>query len=482
MQTLIAMLSTENAASALSDLTAESKKLASRKELDGLLGDRAAVMELLDDPSPKVRKNAARLLGALSHPEDAAALAYALKREQTRFVVPSLLLALGSVGGDCAREALAAYTPPDPEDETQRKHCAEIAEAYNKARSALAASDAAPLPVYEPAGVVTHLLVAPEGFSEMLLGELQALGYAPQPHPQGALVQTDNLQKLFRARCFTEALIPIQSGVALDPEAIAAASRAYLTLPWRIELRGYTGSRTDLIRALCAAIGPGNSPSRYALELRIVCHAALCDLYLRATSVPDGRFAYRRRAIPASIAPATAACLARLAADAWQQGQADASSHAAPRVLDPFCGSGTLLFELEKYIRCASLTGVDLSPNALSAARENAFKARSKAKLIQKDILKFEPGPAYDIVLSNLPFGNRVGTHENNKPLYRAFVARLPEFLAENGVAVLYTMEYELLMKCIQHTPALTLASTQRTEAGGLLPWIFVVKRTQQAK
>lgn len=46
----------------------------------------------------KLRKNAARLAGALKDPLDAAPLAEALLRERRRLVRPSVILALGAIG------------------------------------------------------------------------------------------------------------------------------------------------------------------------------------------------------------------------------------------------------------------------------------------------------------------------------------------------------------------------------------------------
>ena len=70
-----------------------------------------------------------------------------------------------------------------------------------------------------------------------------------------------------------------------------------------------------------------------------------------------------------------------------------------------------------------------------------------------------------------------VGNHEDNGRLYDRFVRRLPELLSPGGTAVLYTMEYKLLKGCLDRTRGLTLRERKRTEAGGLLPWIFVVDR-----
>ena len=464
----------ESAASALSELIAAATAKAGRAEIDALLPDRAVLYGLLTADAPKTRKNAARLLGALGHPEDGERLADALLREQTRFVVPSLLLALGKVGGARACEAVSDYVLPQPKDEAETKHCAEIAEALRKAKSRLA--PAAPPPVYEAKEARDALLVAPEGFSDMLLSELTQLGFAASKHPRGALVHTKELQRLYKARCFSELLLPIAENVPVSPEAIARAAKGELTLPWRAELRGYEGDRRAFIRRLAELLGGENDPSHYALELRIECGGNACDVLLRPASIPDGRFAYRVRALPASIAPATAACLARLAADTWE-GVCEEHADRRPTALDPFCGSGTMLLELSRYCPCETLLGSDTAKFALDAARENAMAAHIRLDLIQKDAARFTAKRPFDIVLSNMPFGNRVGTHESNEPLYRAFVERLPALLNENGVAVLYTAEYRLLEKCLKHAPGLTLTRSLRTEAGGLLPWVFVLQK-----
>ena len=48
--------------------------------------------------------------------------------------------------------------------------------------------------------------------------------------------------------------------------------------------------------------------------------------------------------------------------------------------------------------------------------------------------------------------------------------------LRRGGVAILYTMEYTLLKKLIREHPGLRLVTEVRTEAGGLMPAVFVIK------
>ena len=62
---------------------------------------RFCAMLLSDDA--KLRKNTARLMGALEREADAPRLIDALGREQTRFVRPSIILSIGAIGGETAQ-------------------------------------------------------------------------------------------------------------------------------------------------------------------------------------------------------------------------------------------------------------------------------------------------------------------------------------------------------------------------------------------
>ena len=455
-------------AGALSALTALAKKQAGRQAIGRLLSDRAGVYAALNSADPKARKNAARLLGALESPADAKALAGALEKEATLFVVPSILLSLGSVGGADAKRALAAYIPPDAKDETEQKHVLEIRAALEKALATFEKD--VPLPVRTKLPAPREVLViSPEGFSSILRDELAALGFAGEEYTDRVYVHTDDLKTLFTVRCAQEILLPASPRIPLDPEKIALAVGELLTRPYRVELRGYRGDRAAIIRKITLALGGGDNPSRYAEELYVDVFGKECTLYIRPCNVPDTRFSYRKHTLPASIHPVTAACLARYALSF--------TGKPAVHALDPFCGSGTLLFELEKAAPGSLLLGADISQMALAAARENARLAHSKARFLQKDACMLDAREPFDLILTNMPFGNRVGTHESNEPLYHAFVGRLPELLAPGGVAALYTMEHRLLADCLKREKRLKIVANVCTEAGGLNPRITVVKK-----
>ena len=210
------------AAQALSGLCALAGKQAERREISALLAGRAAVYGALASDEPKARKNAARLLSAIGTPDDAPALIAALGRERTRFVVPSLLLALGAAGGAAALEALCAYAPPTPQTPEEEKHCAEIRAALEKALARL--TPAPTVALHALRAPRTVLLKHPEGFADALLDELRALGLPGKATAEGVLTSTQDLDALYGARCFGEALLPCGQ-VLLAPQEIALAAR-----------------------------------------------------------------------------------------------------------------------------------------------------------------------------------------------------------------------------------------------------------------
>ena len=464
VQTYIAQLNGEAAGEALSALCALAKTKAGRDQINRLLGDRLVLHAAARSERPKVRKNAYRLMGALEETRDLPALREALQREETLFAVPSLLLALGRLGDE---KTLRAYEPPASQSPETDGLVAQIVLAREKALQSFETYGEEKLVRLDAPRQI--LCYAPEGFLDILMEELRELGFAPTVEHGAAAVTTDRIDHVYEADCMEEALLPVAFDVPLDAEIMAQRVGALPGTRYRIELRGYTRDRRKLIAALAQALPGQNNPSAYDTELRVDCHLDRADLYLKLWNVEDGRYPWRQRTVSASIHPATASCLARYARRFEKRDR--------PRVLDPFCGCGSLLFARERLGPCRVLVGVDKSGAAVESARVNARAGKSRASFVTKDALRFEAREGFDLVLSNLPFGNRVGNHEDNTRLYDRFVRRLPDLLAPGGVAVLYTMEYKLLKSCLDRTRGLTLREQQRTEAGGLLPWIFVVDR-----
>ena len=452
----------------LSDLTQKAKKKAGRQEIDRLYPDRSLFLSSLRSPLPKVRKNAARLLGALHHPEDCPALAEALCQETILYVIPSLILALGSIQNDTSRAVLSSYSVPKTEDPADQIHLKEISYALSKALSYCQTETT--FPPFQLSETTSCLLRAPDGFTDILCQELSEKGYVPIRCAQGAFLQILDLNPLYSVRCMKELLIPIGSGIPVLADSIARQAAPWMTIPYRIELKNYQGNRSQLIHQIASHIPAENSPSHYSIELRIECNCSVCNLYCRPCNIPDSRFLYRKESLPASIAPETAACLSRIILGTCVNPE--------PYILDPFCGSATLLIECFQRNPHCHLIGIDRSSAAIHAARVNSSAANAQIRLIQKDIRAFRPDrKKVDLILSNLPFGNRVGTHQENESLYSDFARKIPDLIEDQGTVLLYTTDAELLHRCLASVQKLKIVDMIRTSAGGLLPWVFLIRK-----
>ena len=463
IERLIQALNTEAAGEALSALCSEAKTKAGREAIETALGSHERLHALLQSESPKVRKNVYRLLGALQNQSDAAALSAALQTETTLFAVPSLLLALGSLG---AEDALKAYRVPVSESPETDKHVAAITAAYAKAMQQFDRIEIEPLSRLPAAREI--LCCAPKGFSRELREELDALGFTGTVKGDAVRIVTADVARLYKATCMVEALLPIAQGVPVEPVAIARAVGQCIGKRYRIELRGYLKDRAKLIERLKPRLNGVNAPSNYDCELRIECCGEEADLYWKLWNVPDERYPWRKETIPASIHPATASALVRYARRLTDE---------PPAVMDPFCGSGSLLFSAEQAFITKGLLGVDCSAKAIAIARKNAAAGNSRARFVCRDVLRFTTKRGAGLIVSNLPFGNRVGSHKENEQLYAGFVKKLPSLLSDGGAAVLYTTEGKLLERLLKANKNLTVLESFRTDAGGLSPRVFAVKK-----
>ena len=465
---LIEQLNGETAAEALSALCVTAKTKQGRAEIEAALSGTALLSALAESDRAKVRKNAYRLIGALENESHVPVLSRALETETTLFAVPSLLLALGRLN---AKDVLLSYRVPVSESSETDKHIAEIEIAYEKATQRFMAVPARTLRTLTAPRKI--LCFAPHGFARELSAELASLGFSGTIAGDAVEVFTDEIARIYRANCMTEALLPIAFDVPMEPKAIAAAAKTCIGTYYRIEIRGYLKDRSGFIERLKTLLDGRNNPSAYDCELRIDSRNDVCDLYWKLWNVEDGRYPWRKGTLPASMQPALAYALSRYALS-WIKAE-------RPFVFDPFCGSGSLLFAVEEQANCRSLLGVDKSSSAIVIARENARAVNSRARFVCRDVLRFEGKDGADLLLSNLPFGSRVGTHRENETLYARFLKRLPHYLNDGGVAVLYTADAKLLERLIRENPALTLREKRRTAAGGLSPWIFTVDKFAKA-
>jgi release factor glutamine methyltransferase len=77
---------------------------------------------------------------------------------------------------------------------------------------------------------------------------------------------------------------------------------------------------------------------------------------------------------------------------------------AEPRVVDVGTGTGAIALALAQELPGARVTALDVSPDALALARENAERTGLDVELRQADAREGLPGGPYDLVASNPPY------------------------------------------------------------------------------
>lgn len=456
-----------------------SRKEKWQAELCALSEGNSALVEWLYAADAKTRKNLYIWLGACPTGMGAALLAKAAGEEGTFFALPSLLLAIGKSGG--RKESLQQVMDRLAGEEIPPKIRTEIEDAYRLAADRLA-DKGGTVEVRLPKSYCFLLTTAPH-LHGVLREEIGGLLPIEREVEEGLIVRTADLGGLYAYRCFYEASLfdpdlydvdwaelPTRLGkilAKLDLKSMhgQAEVRYRVSVKAKVDKRALVG---EIVSALKGVSGLVNSPSNYQVEL-IVSGGDKARCTVKLCGVEDDRYAYRVEALPASINPTTAAVIARLSRRYVKDPK---------RILDGFCGTSTMLVEASKVYPAASLVGVDITKEAVDKSAVNAEAAGVKIGLVQSDILRYKPKAPFDLVLGNMPYGNRVGTHESNLRLYKGLVDRLPELC--DGFALLLTTEIALLKGLLMKAEGMTLVRMYSVPAGGLTPTLFVIKVSER--
>ena len=147
---------------------------------------------------------------------------------------------------------------------------------------------------------------------------------------------------------------------------------------------------------------------------------------------------------------------------------------------DPFCGSSVIPITALKYFNIKRVICSDVSSKAIFTSKLNFQSAgieERRHKLFRSSIEDVKLAKKnVDKIVSNLPFGIRTGSHEENINLYFALEKIAQKLLRTQGMLVLLTQEKKLLRDVFKKDDW-DLKSVATVNEGGLLPEIFVVKR-----
>ena len=474
-------------------LKKELKDDAKKKVFLTMTGNRLdEIMKCLVDEDPKVRKNAAAILGEL-HCQDALdVLMDAYEEEEKLFVKEAYVQALSMI--DCSEylpqleehlQELVDYEAPEEE----KKHIQAEIHALQEL-------------ILQKKGVKKHTFNGWNRSSEVLLLTLPAFRDALAEEvigkkkvlKSGVRTIVSDFETVMKIRTVQELLFVIHTQTeknvfSAEPETLAAqlaesdlmqilteTHKGDAPFYFRIGVSGAMSleERSAFSKRVAAAIEGAfarqliNSTSHYEVEIRLLQnreggYVPLLKLY----TLPDHRFDYRRYYVAASMKPTMAAGLMALAKPYLKE-------HA--QILDPFCGVGTLLIERRFLVPARNAYGIDTFGEAIEKARVNSKIAGIQTNYINRDYFDFVHDYKFDEIVTDLPAGNL--TKPELDVLYRRFFEKSEDVLADDGRMIFFSREMGLVKKQLRLHPQFRLVQEFCIqEKNG--SYLFIVEKRQ---
>lgn len=417
--------------------------------------------ECLGHEDPKVRKNAALLIGELGLQENIEALWEAYQTEQTLFVKSSYLTAMERLDFHLYTEKLhelyeklCSMQPA----ENEKKHYKEQLKVLGQMLRSMEPHKRHKFSGYDKE--LDVLLLTNSSYREVTASQIRdgkvLLTKA------GVRVKTTNLRELLAIRTYQEMIffLPGIKRVQPDPEKMAemvvqAGIVEYLKklhasqetpFYFRVEMRGRQDDhvRRSLIHKFAEALEEQsdreliNAVDDYEVEIRLA--PASDGTYLpclKFFTIPMRRFAYRKQSVAATTQPATAALLMQLAKKYLTEGA---------QVLDPFCGVGTMLIERDLLVAAGDMYGTDIFGEAVKKGRENALAAGMNINFINRNFFDFTHKYLFDEIVTDMPLRGKK-TREEQDGFYADFFRKVTEVLRPGGYMFLYSNENGFVKK-----------------------------------
>ncbi|MCE4604693.1 MAG: methyltransferase, partial [Aeropyrum sp.] len=146
-------------------------------------------------------------------------------------------------------------------------------------------------------------------------------------------------------------------------------------------------------------------------------------------------------------------------------------------ILDPMCGGGTVAIEAALLFESSKIYCVELNRRHAAGARLNAESARvsSRVEVYWGDARKLEDllgEESVDRIVSNPPYGIRLGDPVDVRQLYKEFMPSAAAVLRRGGTAAIITAETEALLEAARQS-RLGLKTSRRVRHGDL--WVDIV-------
>ena len=192
------------------------------------------------------------------------------------------------------------------------------------------------------------------------------------------------------------------------------------------------------------------------------------EVLARLTAQPLSKRTWRAVDVPGALNGTVAYAMTQLG-----------SPKAGERVLNLCAGTATIAIEHAFSARSALSLAIDNSPPMLEAAKLNLQSSRTAAQiqLLQADAVSVPlAAGTVDRLFADLPFGNHIGSHQDNVQLYPELLREAARVATAWAEFVLLTHEITLLRKWLTASDWF-IDSEIKINLAGLHPRLFVLKR-----
>jgi tRNA (guanine6-N2)-methyltransferase len=153
-------------------------------------------------------------------------------------------------------------------------------------------------------------------------------------------------------------------------------------------------------------------------------------------------------------------------------------------LLDPFCGSGTILLEASQVYPGMRLLGSDNYPGNIPGSDKNlrAFGVREKVRLEEWDARdlseRHSPG-SIRYIATNPPYGLRMGSGMNFYQLYSKFLGEAGTILEEKGRLAVLIMKKGLFEEVLEQNGGFRTLEKRELIMGRIHTWLFVLEKVE---
>ncbi|MEM2275829.1 MAG: THUMP domain-containing protein [Thermoproteota archaeon] len=151
-------------------------------------------------------------------------------------------------------------------------------------------------------------------------------------------------------------------------------------------------------------------------------------------------------------------------------------------MLDPFCGGGTILIEAAQvWDGRIRILGSDINSRFLEGARMNIKAAGVEEYVSIKIADARRLDEFYDVkvdkIVTNPPYGVRLGRERNLKELYLEFLNSAFKIMNPDGRIAIINLKATTFRSIVFKTKKFKLVHERVVETGGLYPHIFVLEK-----